>query len=408
MRLLGSGILLVAALGAGGLLRAAPPAADVDPCLDSLTAPSLRCAQAPSARFDATGRLWVTWAQSGHVYVSQSDDRDRNFATPVKVNATPQKIGAHGENRPKIAFGPQGEIYVSWTELLSKRFTGQIRFTHSLDGGRSFSAPLIVNDDRTEISHRFDTLAVDGDGNILIAWLDKRDQARAAGRGDEYLGAALYYTWSADRGQSFRPNRKLLDNSCECCRIAAAVDPDGQPALMWRHVFGDHIRDHALVSFDAPGAPTEPVRVSFDEWRVDACPHHGPALDIDADGVYHMVWFDNAERRHGVFYAHSGNRGRSLTEPVSVGVYEAGAGHADVLAHAGHVYLAWQEFDGRVNRVRLMRSADGGDTWQPVEDIAQSDGDVDYPFLLTDGKAVYVAWYARAEGFRLLPVGEGE
>lgn len=407
MRLLLGGLLLGAALAAGGQLRAAP-AAGGDPCGDAQAAPALRCAQAPSARFDAAGRLWVAWAQGGHVYVSRSGDRGGRFDTPVMVNATPQKIGAHGENRPKIAFGPQGEIYLSWTELLDKRFTGHIRFARSLDGGRSFGAPLIVNDDRAEISHRFDALVVDGGGNVLVAWLDKRDQARAAERGEEYRGAALYYTWSDDRGRSFKPNRKLLDNSCECCRVDAAVDPDGRPALMWRHVFGDHIRDHALVSFDAPDAPAEPVRVSFDEWRVDACPHHGPALDIDADGVYHMAWFDNAEQRHGVFYARSGDRGRSLSEPLPVGIYEAGAGHADVLAQGGQVYLVWQEFDGKTNHVRLMRSADGGRVWNTVEDVAQSAGDVDYPFLITDGKAVYVAWHTRAEGFRLLAVEKGE
>lgn len=379
------------------------PPAGTDVCADLARPPSLRCALTPSAVFAPDGRLWLVWAHSGHVYLNYSEDQGKHFSAAVAVNSVPERVAAHGENRPKIALGPQGQIYVSWTQSLEKRFTGNIRFARSLDGGKSFSAPLIVNDNSTEISHRFEALSVDAEGNVLLAWLDKRDQEQARQQAKPYLGAALYYSWSDDQGKSFKPNRKLLDNSCECCRVVTALDASGQPVLLWRHVFGDNVRDHAVLSFRAPGDPGAAVRVSFDDWKVDACPHHGPALAIDSKDVYHMTWFNNGAQRRGLFYASSKDKGRSVSAPLAFGGHETQAGHAVVLAQDEHVYIVWQDFDGAQSRIWSMLSDDGGRRWAPASVVATAVGEVDYPFLLADSESVYLAWNTRAEGFRFLP-----
>src|SRR5690606_23570859 len=135
---------------------------------------------------------------------------------------------ADGENRPKIAFGPRDEIYVSWTSPSSEKFTGDIRFTRSLDGGKSWSAPAVVHRDRQLITHRFESMLVDGAGRIWVAWIDKRDLGKAEAAGQEYAGAAIYYAYSDDRGATWRGDYKLADHSCECCRIALALDAKGR------------------------------------------------------------------------------------------------------------------------------------------------------------------------------------
>lgn len=397
--------LPVLASASNGHQHAAAETTAADPCTDVAQPASLRCALTPSAVFSVDGRLWLAWAHSGHVYVNHSDDQGKSFSAPVAVNKQPERIAARGENRPKIVLGPKGEVYVSWTQSLEKRFTGHIRFARSLDGGKSFSDPVIVNDDRAEISHRFETLSVDGAGNVFLIWIDKRDQARAQQIGKPYLGAALYYTWSTDRGDSFEPNRKLLDNSCECCRVVTALDSNGQPVVLWRNVFGDNIRDHAMVTFDAPGKPGEIRRVSIDDWKIDACPHHGPALSIDAQNTYHLIWFTNGNQRRGLFYAASRDQGKTLTKPVAFGGNDSNAGHAHVLAEGERVHIVWQDFDGTYARVRWMESIAGAQ-WSQPKTLAQSQGETDYPFLLADASKVYLAWQTRAEGFRLLPVAE--
>ena len=200
---------------------AAPGAAPVDRekiWKDILAKPSL----AATAAFDESGRLWLASIRGRHLYVSHSDDGGANLSAPVKVNAEPEDILGDGENRPKI-IARKGVVYVSYTRALEKPMTGDIRFSRSLDGGKSFSAPLTVNDNREVISHRFEAMGVNGRGQVYLAWLDKRDLSAALKKGEQYTGAAVYYAVSDDGGASFRPNVKVADHSCECCRVAMAT-----------------------------------------------------------------------------------------------------------------------------------------------------------------------------------------
>ena len=89
------------------------------------------------------------------------------------------------------------------------------------------------------------------------------------------------------------------------------------------------------------------MRVSHDRWEVDACPHHGGALSIASDGIYHLVWFNNAPERHGLFYAYTADRGKTFSAPLTFGNFEAQAGHPDVLSLGKAVHVVWKEFDGQ-------------------------------------------------------------
>lgn len=354
---------------------------------------------AVSAVFDAQGRLWRARVKDGRVLVDHSADDGASFSAPVAVNPEKEPIGAEGDSRPKLAVAPDGALYVTYTRLLSKPFSGDIRFSRSLDGGKTFSAPVTVNDNRDIISHRFDALTVGGDGKVYVLWLDKRDEAAAKQRGETYLGSALYYAVSVDRGASFAANRKLADHACECCRIALDLAPDGVPVAFWRHVYGDNERDHAVLKLDGKAAPR---RVTHDQWRIAACPHHGPALSIDADGEYHLAWFNNAPQARGLFYARSRDGGETLSPPLAVGDAAAQAGHPAVASAGREVYLVWKEFDGEFSLIRMQRSADGGVSWSAPSTVARSADASDHPELVTRGADVYLSWNTLREDYRLI------
>lgn len=354
-----------------------------------------------SAVFDAKGRLWRTTAGDGYVLVSHSDDKGVNFSKLVRVNREAENIAADGENRPKIVVTKNGQIYIAYTISLEKPYSGNIRFSRSTDGGASFSEPLTVNDNREVISHRFEAMTVDSRGRITLAWLDKRDQSAAQAKGQAYIGNAVYYAVSEDGGASFKPNIKAADHSCECCRIAMALDVDETPVIFWRHVYDKNERDHAMLRLDGK---SQTVRVSYDRWEVDACPHHGGALSIASDGVYHFVWFDNAPERHGLFYAYSADQGKHFSIPLSFGNFEAQAGHSHVLSLGKAVFVVWKEFDGQNAIVRLMSSGDSGKSWSSPRQIAATAGASDHPLLIANGSEAYLSWNTAKEGFRLIGV----
>ncbi|HEY0720135.1 MAG TPA: sialidase family protein [Gammaproteobacteria bacterium] len=356
--------------------------------------------------FDQHGTLWVASVQEGHLQLVHSSDSGMSYSAPVQVNAQPEAIAADGENRPKIAVDGDGILYLSWTRLFAEKpFSGDIRFSRSSDGGKSFSPPVTVNDNREVISHRFDALGVNQRGELYIAWLDKRDQSSAQRAGQKYDGAALYYAVSRDGGRHFDKNVKVVDHSCECCRVAMAMDRDGVPVVLWRHVYDGNVRDHALQRLDGRSTPQ---RATHDAWRIDACPHHGPALAIGSDGNYHQVWFSGAEEQHGLFYARSADQGKSFSTPLRFGNDAAQAGHADVLSRVNAVFIVWKEFDGNATLIRMMRSTDNGQHWDAPQSVATSHGPSDHPLLIADRTSVYLSWNTAQEGYRLIALGSVE
>ena len=290
-------------------------------------------------------------------------------------------------------------VYVSYTQGLAKPMTGDIRFSRSADGGRSFSAPVTVNDNHEIISHRFDSMAVTGNGHVYIAWLDKRDQSAAERNGEKYNGAAIYYTMSDDGGISFQRNAKIGDHVCECCRTAMSLDTDDLPVVVWRNIYGANLRDHALVKLDGKMAP---VRLSHENWSIAACPHHGPSLSIAPDGSYHATWFSNAAEQHGLFYAHSSDQGKTFSIPLNFGNPEAQVSHPYVLGLGDRVHLVWKEFDGAGTGIFGMNSSDGGKSWSAPGRVASTADASDSPLLVGFNNRAYLSWNTKNEGYRLI------
>ena len=347
-----------------------------------------------SAAFAPDGALYAVTKDGQHVLLHRSADEGRSWEAAVVVNAEPEQISAEGENRPKLAFDADGAALVSWTRPLGKRFTGEIRFARA-DDRRHFTAPVTVHRDRQEITHRFESLAVTGVGKVVLAWIDKRDLELAQAANRDYRGAAIYAAISDDGGRSFRTEQKIADHSCECCRIAITGDTDGLPLLMWRHVFEPNERDHAVVKLGADGAPGQVARATFDRWRIDACPHHGPSLAVAADGSRHAVWFNEKDGEGRVFY------GRLKDGRVD-GLRALGgerAAHADIATAGRRVAVVWKEFDGERTLLRAEVSADGGATFN-ARALVATGGASDQPRVIRRGDALFAFWRTENEGMR--------
>lgn len=351
-----------------------------------------------SAAIDGKGRLWLVDAADGHVRLRHSDDFGRTLSAPVPVNATAEPIYAEGENRPKIAFGKQNELYVSWSQPRAKPWTGFVRFARSTDGGAHFSTPITVHHDRAEITHRFDAMAVDGQGRIVMGWIDKRDLEADTAKGKPYLGAAIYTSVSSDGGLSFAPEQKLMDQSCECCRIAMARTPQGDIGAFFRGIYGDNIRDHAYAVLHGDGRPSEAQRATFSEWQIAGCPHHGPGLAISGDGVRHAVWYE-AKNQPTVWY---GQLDPGHAPKHTLAIAGAGASHADIAVSGRQVWVVWNQVNAHGYELMLRISHDGGEHFDEARQIANTPGATASPQLLLWQDRAFVAWNTAAD-FRLVP-----
>ncbi len=348
------------------------------------------CGRAPTPAFDRNGKLWWVWYQLGHIRVQQQGRQ------PQIVNREPEAVDDQGEDRPQIAFGPDNQIYLLWTQKPDKPWTGHIRFSRSLDGGSTFSEPVTLNDDRRTIAHRFPAMAVNDSGELFLVWVDKRDQQNARDVGKDYAGAALYYTYSSNNGASFARNQRLAAHSCECCRLAISIDKHDLPVILYRQIFAGSIRDHALIRFRDASTPRPIERASDDQWQLNGCPHHGPALAMDGDRR-HQLWFTAGQQRQGLFYQRSGDA------PIKLGGSAAAHGQVAVLGET--VALAWKDLDEADRSViRLMLSRDGGEHWHDARTLLHTRNGSDHPLLISDGKQLFLAWRTDDEGNQLIAI----
>ena len=350
---------------------------------------------AVSVAFDLKGQLWRASVHEGFVLVDRSADLGKTFTKPVKVNTKPQKVAARGEARPKIAVGPRGIIYLTWTQGLKKRFTGYIWFSRSTDAGKSFEQPKIVHQDRAEITHRFDALNVAPNGVITVAWIDKRDLEAAKKAEGKYTGAAIYYAVSTDSGATFQKEQKLADSSCECCRIATDTRPDGTMVAFWRHVFEGSERDHMIAEIPKPSETAKLTRATFGHWKLDGCPHHGGALASGGEGAdwwgYHMAYFDGNDKKPGLYYSRMDGEAWVGFPAKKFGNNAKQARHPALLSMGDKVWLAWLETEANNTKVIMgMTSTDGGRSWADEKLLLAVDGKLDYPHLLKDKDIAYL------------------
>ena len=352
-------------------------------------------ALAIGAAFAPDGALWLVQQDAkSRLTLQISRDDGQSWQPPRVLDTGHDHITTSGESNPKLAFGPRSAVVISYAQPLAKPYTGEVRLLRSSDDGTHFAAPLTVHHDRQVITHRFESIAFDAQGRLHTVWIDKRDAelAKQAGARPAYRGAALYHNVSTDGGASFGPDTKVADYSCECCRIALTATADGQVAALWRNVFAPNIRDHAFAVLGAAGdttAATPPVRASFDNWAIDACPHHGPGITPAAGGGYHAVWFGERAGVAQVSYGRLQADGKPSGEVLALP--DERAEHADILSAGRRLAIVWRSFDGTGMNLKAWVSDDDGRHFT-LRQLAHTEADSDYPRLLRKGAQLFVLW----------------
>ncbi|HPM68551.1 MAG TPA: exo-alpha-sialidase, partial [Piscinibacter sp.] len=116
--------LLVALYASAALAQHAEHA----PAKPKKRAPAL----AMGAAFAPSGELWVVALdEQQRLAVQTSADEGKTWAAPRVLARGDDAISADGENRPKIAFGPSGQVVISYTQPLARPYTGAIRMLRS-------------------------------------------------------------------------------------------------------------------------------------------------------------------------------------------------------------------------------------------------------------------------------------
>jgi peroxiredoxin len=98
---------------------------------------------------DRQGRLYIVWYTEGPdempaVYLAYSDDQGRTFSEKRKLNIAKNTFPDH----PQVAVDPAGRVVVIWEEQGPVK--RDVVMSLSMDRGQSFSAPLRINERKTQ------------------------------------------------------------------------------------------------------------------------------------------------------------------------------------------------------------------------------------------------------------------
>ena len=367
----------------------------------------------PFLRYAPDGRLFAVWTEehdkpwpngrpTGHqhggdraasplrnVMVAASIDSGKTWSAPRRVNSAVEAVQGE-ENGPKIAVGADKRAYIVWSIPGEKgdKTRANIRFAMD-DGNGGFTPAQTLNE--VKDAGRFPIIEMAPDGNLLIAWIDRRV--------DGPNPRQLYLMRLNPNGQALTKNYQVGEGLCECCKLGITFADGGKTIYMVdREVDGKKIRNHVLrKSTDGGATFNAPVEISNDGWQVPSCPHSGPSLGRDSRGQLHVSWFTlgRSEQEAGIYYSVSKDDGKSFTPRHLVHANSAPETLYNnlVVGDDDTVYLAWSNLDGNNKAQIYFRTlAADGRTWSTIQQVSNAKGNASRPSLALRQHQLHIAW----------------
>jgi hypothetical protein len=271
--------------------------------------------ECPFLTKDNKGSTVLSWVRmindSTTSFCYAISDDGKSFASPIVIPNT-NNIEPHGENLPKIIFKPSGEIVALWGAANpnpKNKYSGLVFYMQSFDNGKTWSETKPLVNDTASYDQRYYDVALLANGEVGIIWLDNRKTTSKE-------GSALYFA-STSGNKGFDSGKLISEPCCQCCRTDLYVDKSGGVHALFRGIVQDSIRDMVhIVSTDGGHTFSKPKRINEDNWVINGCPHTGPAMTENQEGI-HFAWFTGG-RNKGCFYNKSLDNGKSFTQPDSV------------------------------------------------------------------------------------------
>ena len=322
----------------------------------------------PAIVVDGQGAINVVyWAKGfGEVYFARSTDGGRSFTPPVNVSND-----ALGSDHPKVAVGPEGNIYIVWNNLLPLLPSWAL-FSVSKDQGRTWSEPKnISNNPRRDASRA--NIAVDPSGTIYVVW-------HGIGR--------VIFTKSSDQGGTWTDPKPISGNHpvISVHPPSIAIDRNGRIYAAWSVIQGE---PYTAYSDDGGESFGEPIQAA------DTKPSLYASIAVDAAGGLYLVWTEGSSGSTEVLFARSTDGGKTFSAPLNI------SNSKDIssmdprvkVSRGGTVWVIWNEILIGNSEIFGVYSTDGGRTFSPSINISNAPGNAALPEMTLDPEdALNLVW----------------
>ena len=311
----------------------------------------------PQVEVGPKGEVYVVWQNNtvipgrrfpaSNLRFAQSSDGGRTFERAVFVND--DALGLPSSHTfQDMAVAPNGTIYVSWIDGRTRAHaeaagTGahaghgspmpgsEVRVARSTDGGRTFTAGVVVHRDVCPCCRT--TLAIAPDGTVAVAFRSSTDNVRDI--------VVVRSTDGESFGEPIVVHRDgWIVESCPHAGASLAFDGDGRMHIAW-YTGAEERQGLWYARSAADGAAfEEPQPLQTGGW----VPVSQVKLAADYDGDVWIAWDDRREEESGVRLAVARN---GAVRKVSAQI----AGTSPAVAAADGVVLGWQNESSAAVRV---------------------------------------------------------
>ena len=370
--------------------------------IQTLKFPSGPGAGEPYLTTDPAGNVYASWfeksGEKGHALKVSKLSRS-GWSVPYVVAAGDSFFVNWADTPILIAMGGK-RLALSWPWKSSGgTYSYDVRIAQSFDDGKTWSAPITPHRDNTPTEHGFVSLVPAGD-RVRAVWLDGRKTAGAAeAHGEEHGNAEMTLRTALIGRQGELTDEAELDGRvCDCC--PTAMTAVGSGALMvYRDRSADEIRDFAMMRL-AGGKWSAAKPVGNDQWKINACPVNGAALDAAGDHIA-VAWYTGANDDPAVYVACSSDAGKTFGAPVRVD--SAGSkgtlGRVDVVTRGdGAALVTWIHADAGSARILAREVSPNGVLSAPVTVAMTSAKRASgFPRVVRSGDRVIFAWTEAGE-----------
>ena len=154
---------------------------------------------------DSKGNVTVFYNTNSSIKMARpggSDTGAYSVSTVANTVALQPRAAQYRANiYPAAGVDGAGNLYVAWADGRNAGHGNDILLTRSVNGGRSWSAPALVNTDAGNADQLMPAVAVSKGGAVTISWLDTRNDATN-------VNYDVYMAQSAN-GVSFSANQRV-------------------------------------------------------------------------------------------------------------------------------------------------------------------------------------------------------
>ncbi len=240
----------------------------------------------PSGNFVVT---WHDWDEGNDIFVQKFSSTGDSLTPRIKVN---NDTTYYNQHYPDIAIDGEGNIYITW---IDERTGYREIYAQVMDSSLNFIGTNIrVSDEGVQSDKYNPTVAVDYKGNFIVAWTDYRN-------GDSDIYAQRFDSTYSSIGSNFKVNDDNGQNyQYYQYSVSAAMDSSGKAVLVWRDMRNGNYDIYAQI-FAPDGSPMG------GNFRVDQDPEgveqRDPTVALAPDGGFVVAWVD--EREHFSLYKRS-------------------------------------------------------------------------------------------------------